>query len=57
MDARGKGRPKGSGKYYQQFRVRLTDEQKEKLWDLAKRDGTTVSDILRKIVEEAFERS
>lgn len=52
-----RGRPKGSGKFKMQYRLRLSDEQREKLKELAVKNQTTESDILRKLVEEAFERS
>lgn len=52
-----RGRPKGSGQYDDQYRLRLSKEQRNKLKNLADKEQTTESNILRKLIEKAFERS
>ena len=49
-----RGRPKGSGKYNSDIKVRLTDAQKAKIKDLAAKRGCTESDIIRDLVTRTF---
>ena len=52
-----KGRPKKQNPMKEQFRVRLTNEQRNQLKTLAAKNELSEAAMLRKLVVEAFERS
>lgn len=54
---RPKGRPKGSGQYNQQYRIRLSEKQKEQLQSIAAKNHKTEAAMLRELIVKAFERS
>lgn len=56
-EKRSKGRPKGSGQYSKQYRVRLSDTQKEQLKTIAAKNHKTEAAMLRELIVKAFERS
>lgn len=56
-ERRPKGRPKGSGQYDKQYRVRLSEKQKEQLQSIAAKNHKTEAAMLRELIVKAFERS
>lgn len=47
-----RGRPKGSGKYYAAFRLRLDKDEYIKLTEISKSEGTSVSKTMRALISD-----
>lgn len=52
-----KGRPKKPEAMREQFKLRLNDKQRDQLKKLAKKNDISEAAMLRRLIEQAFERS
>ena len=50
-----RGRPKGSGKYTKSYRIRLSEEQLNKLKLVSEATGLDISVILRDLIDKHLE--